>query len=67
VLIAAVAVAAVIWAGQDFGGIFTGAGTDPNSGPLLALLAAAYWPRPAARPARRPQQAPVAPLPGAAS
>jgi hypothetical protein len=36
--------AAVIWVGQGFGGIFTGAGTDPNSGPLLALLAAAYWP-----------------------
>jgi hypothetical protein len=44
----AVAVAALMWAvGQDFGGIFTGVGTDPNTGPLLALLAAVYWPRPA--------------------
>lgn len=44
-LVLAIAVAAVIWiAGQDLGGIFTGSGTDPNSGPLLALLAAASWP-----------------------
>jgi hypothetical protein len=36
-----------IWvAGENFGGILTGAGTDPNSGPLLILLAAAYWPLP---------------------
>lgn len=46
VLVLAVAVAALIWvAGENFGGVFTGSGTDPNSGPLLALLAAAYWPR----------------------
>jgi hypothetical protein len=45
-LVLALATAAVIWAGgQNFGEIFTGSGTDPNSGPLLALLAAAYWPR----------------------
>jgi len=37
--------AALIWvAAQNFGAIFTGSGTDPNSGPLLALLVAAYWP-----------------------
>ncbi len=42
---AAIVVAALIWiAGEDFGAIFTGAGTDPNSGLLLALLATAYWP-----------------------
>lgn len=36
---------AVIWVlGENFGGIFTGSGTDPNSGPLLMLVAAAYWP-----------------------
>jgi hypothetical protein len=29
---------------EDFGGIFTGDGTDPNSGLLLVLLAAVYWP-----------------------
>jgi hypothetical protein len=46
ILVLAVAVAALIWvAGENFGGVFTGSGTDPNSGPLLALLAAAYWPR----------------------
>jgi hypothetical protein len=30
--------------GENFGGMFTGSGTDPNSGPLLALLAVTYWP-----------------------
>jgi hypothetical protein len=51
-LAVAMAVAAVIWVtGQDFGGLFTSSATDPNSAPLLALLAAAYWPRRAATPA----------------
>jgi hypothetical protein len=40
----AVAAAVVIWAAEALGGVFTGSGTDPNSGPLLALLAVAYWP-----------------------
>ncbi len=40
----AIAVAAAIWVAQGLGGILTGAGTDPDSGPLLALLALAYWP-----------------------
>jgi hypothetical protein len=44
-LILAIIAAAAIWVvGEDFGGIFTGTGTDPNTGPLLILLAAAYWP-----------------------
>lgn len=30
-------------AGQGVGGILTGSGTDPGSGPLLILLAAALW------------------------
>jgi plastocyanin len=30
--------------GQDLGGIATGHGTDPGSGPLLVLLALALWP-----------------------
>jgi hypothetical protein len=56
-LAAAVVVAVLIWVvGQDFGGIFTGSGTDPNSGPLLVLLAAAYWPLPIAR-SRQPAAA----------
>jgi len=29
---------------QDFGTMFTSQGTDPNSGPLLILLAATFWP-----------------------
>lgn len=36
----------VIWATEGFGAIFTGHGTDPNSGLLLVVLAAAYWPDP---------------------
>ncbi len=44
-LILAIVVAAVIWVvGEAFGTILTGGGTDPNSGPLLALLALTYWP-----------------------
>ena len=44
-LVLAIVVAAVIWVvGEAFGTIFTGGGTDPNSGPLLALLALTYWP-----------------------
>ena len=40
----AVVLAVVIWLAQGLGGLFTGAGTDPDSGPLLALLAVAFWP-----------------------
>jgi hypothetical protein len=41
----AIVVAVAIWVvGENFGQIFTGAATDPNSGPLLVLLAVAYWP-----------------------
>jgi hypothetical protein len=44
-LVLAIVVAAVIWVlGEAFGEIMTGGATDPNSGPLLALLALAYWP-----------------------
>jgi len=61
-VVAAVVAAAVIWLfGEDLGEMFTGSATDPNSGPLLALLALAYWP---ARTARPPAvvKAAVAPL-----
>jgi hypothetical protein len=45
ILVLAIVVALVIWVfGEAFGTILTGGGTDPNSGPLLALLALAYWP-----------------------
>jgi hypothetical protein len=41
----AIVTAAAIWAaGEHFGGITDGMATDPNSGPLLALIAVAFWP-----------------------
>jgi len=43
-IVLAIVLAVVIWLAEGMGGIFTGGGTDPNSGPLLALLAVAYWP-----------------------
>jgi hypothetical protein len=44
-LVLAIVVAAVIWVvGEAFGTILAGGATDPNSGPLLALLALTYWP-----------------------
>lgn len=44
-VVLAICLAVAIWVmGEDFGGILTGQGTDPNSGPLLALLALAFWP-----------------------
>jgi hypothetical protein len=48
-LITAIVVSILIWVfGEALGEIFTGGATDPNSGPLLALLALAYWPARAA-------------------
>jgi hypothetical protein len=44
-LVLAIVVAAVIWVvGEAFGAILAGGATDVNSGPLLSLLALAYWP-----------------------
>ena len=44
-LVLAIVVAVVIWVfGEAFGMIMAGGATDPNSGPLLALLALSYWP-----------------------
>jgi len=46
-LVLAVIAALALWvAGEDFGGIFSGSGTDPNTGPLLVLIALAFWPYP---------------------
>jgi hypothetical protein len=49
--------ALLIWiTGEYFGGMFTGQGTDPNSGPLLVLLAATLWvatPAPLGSPAQK--------------
>src|SRR5579862_981697 len=50
VILAATAATAIWIFGENFGAIFTGSATDPNSGLLLVLLAVAYWP--ARRPAR---------------
>jgi hypothetical protein len=44
-LVLAIVVATVIWVvGEAFGAILAGGATDPNSGPLLILLALVYWP-----------------------
>lgn len=57
-LILALVVAAFIWVfGEAFGQILAGGGTDPNSAPLLALLALAYWPLATAGPRARCPQA----------
>lgn len=41
-----IGVALVYWVvAQNFGGIFTGQATDPNSGPVWVLLALLLWPR----------------------
>ena len=45
ILVLALVTVAFIWVvGQTFGEIMAGGATDPNSGPLLALLILAYWP-----------------------
>ncbi len=45
VLVLAAVTALVIWvAGENFGGILTRSGTDPNTGLLLLMLVAACWP-----------------------
>jgi hypothetical protein len=57
-LILAALTGLAIWViGENFGQILTGTATDPNTGPLLVLLAAAYWPP-------RPQDIPRRPIPG---
>ena len=43
-IVLAVALAAALWLAQGLGGILTGSATDPDTGPLLALLALAFWP-----------------------
>jgi hypothetical protein len=52
-LVVAMALSLLFWVAEGFGGIFTGQGTDPNTGPLLILLAACFWPHSAAQPTRR--------------
>lgn len=43
-VVAAAAAGVVIWTAQGFGEILTGQATDPNSGLLLLVIAAAFWP-----------------------
>jgi hypothetical protein len=44
-LLLAIVLATVLWVFvQALGGILATGATDPESGPLLALLALAYWP-----------------------
>jgi hypothetical protein len=49
-IVLALVLAVFLWLAQGFGALFTGAATDPSSGPLLILLALAYWPEKPARP-----------------
>jgi hypothetical protein len=44
-LVLAAALGLLFWMAEGLGGILTGQGTDPNTGPLLILLAACFWPR----------------------
>jgi hypothetical protein len=52
-VVLAVLVGLAIWViGENFGMILMGNATDPNTGPLLVLLAAAFWPLAGGRKAR---------------
>lgn len=54
-VVLAIAVSAVVWvASQGLGGIFTGMATDLQTGPLLILIAVAYWPLSSPLPVREP-------------
>jgi hypothetical protein len=44
IIVLALVTAVALALAQGLGGIFTGGATDPDSGPLLALLALAFWP-----------------------
>ena len=43
-LILAAVLGLLIWTAEGFGALTTGQATDPNTGPLLILLAACFWP-----------------------
>jgi len=56
-VVLAIVVSLVIWVvGEDLGMILASGATDPNSGPLLVLLALAYWPITAAAAAAAPAE-----------
>jgi hypothetical protein len=49
-LVLAIGLGLMFWVvGENFGAVFTNGATDLNSGPLLVLLALAYWNRPPGR------------------
>jgi len=55
ILVLGIVVFVVVWvAVQDLGGILAGGATDPNSGPLVIMLAMIYWPLTASRPPSTP-------------
>ena len=59
-VVTAVVIAVVIWiVGEDFGMILAGGATDPNSGPVLLLIALAYWPLADVRRDRTADRSPV--------
>jgi hypothetical protein len=62
ILVVAMLTAGGIWVAQGLGGMLTGMGTDPASGPLLVLLALTCWP--AQQP---PEAAPEAATPTASA
>ena len=54
-VVLAAATSAVLWiVGENFGALFTNGATDVNSGPLLILLAVAFWRRAPALPRHDP-------------
>jgi hypothetical protein len=61
IIVLSLVLATLLWLAEGLGGIFTGAGTDPNSAPLLALLALTFWPAVPAPPT--PNPAPPVPHP----
>jgi hypothetical protein len=50
--VTAAVLGALIWLAEDFGEVFTGQGTDPNSGLMLIVVAAAFWPAATTMPRR---------------
>jgi hypothetical protein len=60
IVVVCVAFAAIWIAVENLGGILAGGATDPNSGPLVILLALLYWPsRSPVGPSRRTDARPV--------
>ncbi|MGH3471305.1 MAG: hypothetical protein ACRDPG_04565, partial [Nocardioidaceae bacterium] len=57
-VVLAVLLGLTFWLAEDFGAVLTGQGTDPNSGPLLVLLALAFWPYGATTPSSTPASTP---------